>query len=64
MALLYWFQASNPLHPWALALGACLLGCFPRFSRRLAGVLFFTVAVVGTVWVFLDNVFRSFTPSG
>lgn len=56
--------ANNPLHPWVVTLAVCAIACLPRGSRRLGGILFFSVLVACAVWLFVQHAFRDFTPTG
>ncbi len=55
-------QPNNPLRPWAVTLAVCALACLPRGSRRLGGILFFSVLVACGVWLFVQHAFHDFTP--
>lgn len=57
-------RADNPLRPWAVTLAVCALACLPRGSRRLGGILFFSVLFSYGVWLFVQHAFRDFTPTG
>ena len=55
---------QNPFRPWVFTLGACLLACLPRRTRRIGAILLLMVAGAAALDFFLDYTFKSFAPGG